>query len=219
MTKKPRHGVRTPLRVAGVLWGLMLGPPALADLAGVSGSFVVVDIRAASDVATTAAARDTDPTLQMMGATLAIGTRLTWIGKDCAGRPDPMATGAPKVDRNLADLRAVIGEDHRLDQSWIIDCLGRAVTDIWQVLAVDDRVLVARTSPNITYLVLEKPLSREQGLQLEDGLRQAGFDPGPVDGVIDAVTRSAVAAFVSRQTGVAANAGVITRSVVDALAR
>ena len=82
---------------------------------------------------------------------------------------------------------------------------------------VDDRVLVAKSATGSTYFLLEKPLEHEDAFRLEQGLQRAGFDPGPVDGIVDDATRRAVAAY-AMQHGAGSASGVITRSMLEALA-
>jgi hypothetical protein len=108
--------------------------------------------------------------------------------------------------------------DRRLNQGLVIDCGGRAIGDITPVLAVDRRVLVVRIENGSTYLVLEAPLDQTRALAVEQGLLEAGRDPGPVDGIIDERSRRAVAEY-ARDHGAAFafEAGVVTENVLAAL--
>jgi hypothetical protein len=184
------------------------------------GTYVVVAARAASDVATSIAARDADQSRKFIGTKLRAGDSISWYRERCEARPTSSDGGAAMVERNLADLQlAPASLDARLNQSLIVDCLGRAASDIWHVLVVDQRVLVARSSPFTTYLILEQPLAPGDISLLKQRLRQAGFDPGPDDELMNESTRAAIAAF-ARKNGAPAllMPGIITVNLLNALA-
>ena len=184
------------------------------------GRYVVVATRAASDVATSLAARDADASRNLIGTELTAGDTVHWYRGRCAARPNPSEGHAAIVERNLADLQlAPASIDARLNQNLIIDCLGRAVSDIWHVLVIDQRVLVARSSPFTTYLILEQPLAPGDIRLLKQRLRQAGFDPGPDDELMNETTRAAIAAF-ARKNGAPAllMPGIVTVNLLNALA-
>ncbi|PXA05300.1 hypothetical protein DDZ13_00095 [Coraliomargarita sinensis] len=61
---------------------------------------------------------------------------------------------------------------------------------------VDGRIgLISAAAGNPVY-VIERKLHRSEALQLEQSLVTRGFDPGKVDGVIDAATRAAINSYL-----------------------
>lgn len=187
-----------------------------------SGRYDVVAVRASSEVAGTLEAMR-DPALNaLVGRRMTFGRRVAWYdGRPCAsGRMRPSAEGWPHLaEPYLSDLQVKPEEtDHRLNRAMVIDCGGRAHTEITPFLMVDDRVLVMPSRNGIAYVVLERPLGRRQARAVEQGLAKAGFDPGPVDGRIDARTRRAVALFaLGEGAEYAFEHGVLTENVVFAL--
>lgn len=185
------------------------------------GRFAVVALRSASDVATTARAREAEMTNEYLGAGVRFsGTNVTWLkGRKCEVRSAETSSSA-RVDRNLSDLQIVLdaSRDRRVNRGFVVDCLGRAPSEVWDVLAVDDRTLVARAGSSTTYLVLEMPLTPEESRRVKRGLRAAGFDPGPIEGPLDERARAAVAAFAfAKGAAYRFATGIITRNVLDAL--
>jgi hypothetical protein len=184
------------------------------------GRYVVVGARAASDVATTLSARESDFSKALIGTELRAGDRVSWYRERCDVRPGPAEGSAALVERNLADLQiAPASSDRRLNRNLIIDCLGRAASDIWHVLVVDQRVLVARSLPFAHYLILEQPLAPGDVRLLKQRLQQAGFDPGPQDERMEETTRAAIAAF-ARKNGAPTllMPGIVTVNLLNALA-
>ena len=184
------------------------------------GRYVVIAARTASDVATTLAARQGDTSRNLLGSELHAGDSISWYRDRCEARPAPSEGGAALIERNLGDLQITpASSDARLNQSLIIDCGGRAVSDIWHVLVVDQRVLAARSSPFTTYLILEQPLAPGDIRLLKQRLRQVGFDPGPEDERMNETTRAAIAAF-ARKKGAPTllMPGVVTLNLLNALA-
>jgi hypothetical protein len=193
---------------------------ASSDILGLplTGRYVVVGLRAASDVSTSDAMRENDPSSSFIGSELDFGDRVSWYREECDVRSAPQ--GHPGVaDPNLADLQVVAGAtDRRLNAHLTIDCLGRAITDIWDVLVVDDRVLVARTVPRATYLIFEKPLAPGDVVVLKRLLRKAGYDPGQSEDSLDAAARLAIADYAAKHGAKRRLLpGILTRSVMDAL--
>ena len=193
---------------------------ASSDVLGLplTGRYVVVGLRAASDVPTSDAVRENDPSSSFIGSELNFGDRVSWYREECDVRRAPQ--GHPGVaDPNLADLQVVAGAtDRRLNAHLTIDCLGRAVTDIWDVLVVDDRVLVARTVPHATYLIFEKPLAPGDVVVLKRLLRNAGHDPGESEHSLDDAARLAIADYAAKHGAKRRLLpGILTRSVMDAL--
>ena len=193
--------------------------PARADTVP-SGRFVVVDLRAASDVAASAAMREADRAKARLHGDVHFGRTITWTDRRRCAMQWADETGAPaRQDRNLSDLQIVPGNtDRRINRSLIVDCSARSAGEIWQVLMIDDRVLVARAGSSTTYLVLEKPLASRDVQRLRHGLQRAGLDPGRARGTIDARARAAIAQY-AEQHGAAYHSvtGVITRNVLDSL--
>jgi hypothetical protein len=184
------------------------------------GTYVVIGARAASDVAAPLDLTQSDPSKTLIGTPLVAGDSVSWDGERCAVRPDAHPSNAALIDPNLADLQlAPASTDSRLNANLILDCLGRAPSDIWSVLVVDRRVLVARTMPFTTYLILEQPLAPGDVTLLKRKLAQAGFDPGSRDERMDDMTRAALAEF-ARKSGAPAKLlpGVVTENLLNALA-
>jgi hypothetical protein len=183
------------------------------------GTYVVIGARAASDVAAPLDVNQSDPSKTLIGTALIVGDTITWDGERCVARRDSHKSDAAMIDPNLADLQILVGSpDSRLNQNLVLDCLGRAPNDIWQILAVDRRVLVARTMPFVTYLILEQPLAPGDVKLLKEKLAQAGFDPGSQSEELDESTRAAIAAF-ARKNGSPATLlpGVVTENLLNAL--
>jgi hypothetical protein len=100
----------------------------------------------------------------------------------------------------------------------VIDCGGRALSEITPVLMVDPRVLVMRTADGRAWVILEKPLAPDRALAVERALARLGHDPGPVDGVIDAASRRALARFAaSRGAAYAFQASPLTEALAAEL--
>lgn len=201
-----------------LMWSVSVNAQTLDHLAG---RYVVVGARAASDVPMTAARRQADEsrTLTLIGTELRIGSGASWYRDRCDIKPGASEKPPAVVDRNLADLQITYGSnDSRLNQSFVIDCRGRAIDDIWHVLAVDRRVLVARSSPMATYLILEKPLAPGDVLVLKTKLDQAGFDVGPVSGDLDGKTRLAIAEYARKHGAPALYLpGIVTENLLASL--
>ena len=207
------------------LAGVLLSPTAASaepDAPKLIGRYVVVGARAASDVATTLEARESDQSKTLIGTTLVAGDSVSWYrqGERCELRRGSQENNPALVERNLADLQiAPASTDSRLNQSLVIDCLGRAVNDIWQVLVIDERVLVARSQASTTYLILEQPLAPGDVVLLKQKLKQAGFDPGTQDERMDDKTRAAIAAFAHKYGAPAILLpGIVTENLLNALA-
>lgn len=194
-----------------------------APPAGPSGRYEIVAIRAASDAAGTLGARQDAVLENLLGRRMTFGSRIAWFDdRFCARtsrvRPSVEAW-SDTTEPNLSDLQIAPGpDDLRLNQTLVIDCGGRAAGSITRLLMVDRRVLVMRSPNGTAYVVLEQPLDRRRARAVEHGLMRAGFDPGPVDGRIDARSRRAVALFArGRGASYAFEQGVLTENVVVAL--
>lgn len=187
-----------------------------------SGRYEVVAVRASSEVAGTLEAMR-DPALNaLVGRRMTFGRRVSWYdGRACAtGRMRGAVEAWPHMaEPYLSDLQVTPGAtDHRLNRAMVIDCGGRAHSEITPFLMVDDRVLVMPSRNGVAYVVLERPLTRGQARAAERGLARAGFDPGPVDGRIDARTRRAAALFAQGQGAeYAFEHGVFTANLLAAL--
>jgi hypothetical protein len=207
---------------AALLLATLFAGSARADMLGLPlvGIYVVVGMRAASDVATTDTARENDSARTYLGTELRFGDRVSWYRDRCEARLGP-EDNSDIIERNLSDLQIVPGpSDRRLNRHLIIDCLGRPIGDIWRVLVVDDRVLVARSASYSTYLILEKPLAPGDIAALKRKLKQAGFDPGELDETLGGPARAALADYAMKHGAkLRLMPGIITSNVMDALAR
>ncbi len=189
-----------------------------------SGGYVVVAVRASSEVAGTLEAMR-DPALNgLVGRRMTFGSRVTWFdGRACpSGTVRPAREGWPRLSEpNLSDLRLNPGPtDHRLNHAMVIDCGGRAFSQITPFLVIDRGVLVMPSANGMAYIVLERPLDRRRAMAVECGLVRAGLDPGPTDGRIDQRTRRAAALFARAQGAeFAFQHGVFTENLVAALSR
>lgn len=205
-----------PLLLAALI-ALGAGPPQTP-----SGRYVVVAVRASSEVAGTLEAMR-DPALSaLVGRPMTFGRRFAWYdGRTCAsGHMRPSEEGWPHLaEPYLSDLQVTPAPtDHRLNYTMVIDCGGRAYDQITPLLIVDRRVLVMRSRNGVAYVVLERPLNRRQAAAVERGLVFAGFDPGPIDGRIDERTRRAAALFAQAHgADYAFQHGVFTENLVEAL--
>lgn len=189
-----------------------------------SGAYVVVAVRASSEVAGTLEAMR-DPALNgLVGRRMTFGRRVDWYdGRTCAsGDIRPSHEGWPHLaEPNLSDLQLNPGPtDSRLNHAMVIDCGGRASSQITPFLVIDRRVLVMPSTNGIAYIVLERPLDRRRARAVELGLARAGFDPGPTDGRIDQRTRRAAALYAQAHGAeFAFQHGVFTENLVAALTR
>lgn len=118
-----------------------------------SGRYEVVAVRASSEIAGTLEAMR-DPALNgLVGRRMTFGRRVAWYdGRSCAtGDVRASEDGWPHLtEPNLSDLQVTPGRtDHRLNQAMVIDCGGRAYSEITPFLMVDDRVLVMPTSNGV----------------------------------------------------------------------
>jgi len=187
-----------------------------------SGRYDVVAVRASTEVAGTLEAMR-DPALNaLVGRRMTFGRRFAWYdGRPCAsGRMRPSGEDWPHLtEPNLSDLQVTPeGTDHRLNRAMVIDCGGRAHSEITPFLMVDERVLVLPSRNGVAYIVLERPLNRTQAMAVERGLARAGLDTGRVDGRIDARTRRAAALFAEAHgADYAFQHGVFTENLVAAL--
>ena len=163
--------------------------------------------------------RESDRSKTLIGTVLSAGDTISWYRERCELRPGSQEPSPALVDPNLADLQiALASADSRLNKNAVVDCLGRSVNDIWQVLIVDERVLVARAQPYTTYLILEQPLAPGDVVQLKQKLRQAGFDPGSQDESMDDKARAAIAAFAQKNGApTLLMPGIVTMNLLNAL--
>jgi hypothetical protein len=216
------HSIRAILVLGFAFLVVAAGGVSRAEIDGLARTYIAVTSRAASDVATTIASREADPVRKLIGTQVVFGNGVTWTdGRRCEARLKQDQSSAARVEPNLSDLQIVPGRnDRRLNHAVIVECPGGGSGDLWDVLVIDDRVLVARSGADISYLVLEKMLTADERLQLLRGLRRDGLDAGAADGKIDDTMRSAVAEY-ARRHGAAHrfSTGVITRNILDALSQ
>ena len=121
-----------------------------------SGHYEVVAVRASSEVAGTLEAMR-DPALNaLVGRRMTFGRRVAWYdGRSCAtGDVRASEDGWPHLaEPNLSDLQVTPGgTDHRLNRAMVIDCGGRAHSEITPFLMVDERVLVMPSRNGIAYV-------------------------------------------------------------------
>ncbi|MGZ9099410.1 MAG: peptidoglycan-binding domain-containing protein [Brevundimonas sp.] len=203
---------------------LLLLTAASAPASAPSGAYVVVAVRASSEVAGTLEAMREPALNGLVGRRMTFGRRVAWYdGRACAsGDIRPSRDGWPHLaEPNLSDLQLNPGPtDHRLNHAMVVDCGGRAFSQITPMLVIDRRVLVMPSANGVAYIVLERPLDRRRARAVEQGLARAGFDPGPADGRIDQRTRRAAALFAQAQgADFAFQHGVFTENLVAALTR
>lgn len=168
-----------------------------------TGTFTVVAVRMASDVASTA---PDETTSRWPGnRTVTFDGTLKWIdGSRCSQWSLKVRKTAPVniSDPNLSDTQ--IGpkpdnEDARLNQPADLVCGSRRALD---ALVIVDRHLIVVPEPGGRWIwILEKQLDREQALAVEQALKSRGFDPGPIDGILDTKSREALG-FYTETLGV-----------------
>lgn len=215
--------MRTAAKLTGALVASLLGivPVSAQDPPELTGRFVVVTFRAASNVVSTLAVREANWREELIGRSIDFDNPVAWLDDSACLAPwEPRAASERFLwvdDPNLSDLQIAPGaDDRRLNQPIIVDCGARPLSSIKLVLVVDDRVLVTTTTGGETYFVLERPLDQPEALALEEGLRDLGVDPGNVDGVVDEATRAAVAALAEAHgAAYRFQSGVITRNLLD----
>lgn len=173
-------------------------PNCLPDLSLVesapNGVFHVVDVRAASGVATSAVLSDFSE---------AIGKTFTFLpdaisleGMDC-DQWDVRQTSSPidMTDPLLADvfLGPVVQGDTRIDKrisiGWSYACEGEEFLD---VLEVDGHVLVVPWSNGEAHLILERQLTRAQIVQIQGRLKDFKFMKAEPTGTLDETTLEAI---------------------------
>lgn len=170
--------------------------PASADLeklAGFAGTYVVVDVRRASDVAA--------PAMPGIASDSPIGQTLTFTQKDIlmAGiscedwriTPDPDARLNVTTDRNLKDLTlgpvdvSTSRGDQQDHSGFQIMCEGERFAALHKV---DDRVLVMPRNNSQVNLILERPLTPLQIKSYQAQLKSMKFYAGELTGEMDAAT-------------------------------
>jgi hypothetical protein len=184
------------------------------------GVYEIVAVRADSRVARAAPGPED---LALIGQRMTVGPDgvVSPYGPDCrVPRVRPAAESWRDVaEPNLSDLQ-VPQAAPRLNRAYVIDCGGAARGSIHEVLMVDARTLVVRIANGTAYAILERPLDPRQARAVEQGLRRAGFDPGPLDGRIDSRTRRAAAQFAQQQgAAYAFEASAFTEALVETLTR
>lgn len=225
---EPSSSAKPPRRLLPFLLGLLATfvaaiPVAAQDAFALTGRYVVVATRSSSLVP---AQLDADAKAQEqapVGTSIDFDNLTAWFdGGSCIGWEPGRAADAPFLwaeEPYLSDLQVAPGTtDSRLNLSLVVDCGARDLASIKLVMAIDARVLVVANSGQSGYFILEKPLPEDEALGLEQGLSRAGLNPGPADGVIDASTRDALAAFAETHSAAYRfESGVITQNLLDAL--
>lgn len=196
---------------------------AAAAVALPAGTYEVVGVRRASDVATTLASQDDDRLRRLVGTHASIGGSNRWYDARICPQSLRLRGDAGSAvnldDPNLSDLKIAPGPgDARVNRALSMDCGARPAGSIIQLLQIDGRVVVERALDSTAYVILEAPLDAGAARRMEDGLAKAGFDPGPIDGIVDERTRRAVALYAqSKGAAYAFDRGVITANVLAAL--
>ncbi len=179
--------------------------------------FTVVDYRIASDVAATLEAQQSALQLAERSRSVFIGQTFEWFdGRTCdqwtlaaeAG-PDPIA-----ADPALADLQASLGGDAPGFVPVTVTCHDAPFIDYVQV---DARVMIGFVPNGTLYAVIERAMDAAEAMAVQQALADEGLYAGPIDGVVDAEVRAAVADFIAAQGGPPSPAGILTEAVVDAL--
>jgi hypothetical protein len=155
-------------------------------------TFVLVATRSSSDVAMTAPPMASSVPVD---AKLSIGESLTWIDgttylnwEVTSLRARPLGMGDPI----FADIYYQMGDRSALEALRYIsdkDAIGIAYK-------VDSQVRLIAAPGGSPIYVLQRPLSQTDAMALEAELKDMKFDPGPVDGVIDAETRRALGFYL-----------------------
>ncbi len=192
--------------------------PALAAAGGVlAGTFEVVALRAASDVAggpIDAAAKLT------LGRRAQFGGTAEWIdGTTCTSwsleprGEDAVATDDP----NLSDLQLAKANSPPLNRSWRLMC---DETELATFLQVDARVLVAPSPSGQTNLLLERVPPPQEIITLQAGLKAHGHLDGPLSGNMEAATRRALALYAEELgAAFAFQQGVMTEHLLESVSR
>jgi hypothetical protein len=179
--------------------------------------FVVVDYRIASGVAATLEAQQAAMELAERSRPVFIGQTFEWLdGRTCdlwaledGTGPDPIA-----ADPVLADLQTGLGGDAPGFVPVTVTCRDAPFVDYVQV---DARVIIAFVPNGTLYLVIERAMDEAEAMAVQQALADRGLYAGPIDGVVDAEVRAAVADVISAQGGPPSAAGILTQAVVDAL--
>ena len=202
----------------------LIAAAATATVALPAGSYEVVAVRRASDVAVTLGSQEDDRLRRLVGAHVSVGGSNRWYDdRICPSSIRIVSAAGSTVnldDPNLSDLRVAPGpNDGRVNRALSMDCGARPISSIIHLVQIDGRVVVERALNSSAYVILEAPLDAGTARRLEDGLAKAGFDPGPVDGTVDERTRRAVALYAQgKGAAFAFDRGVITANVLAALA-
>ena len=190
--------------------------PAMAD--GVlRGTFEVVALRAASDVAGGPVDADALP---MLGRRASFGDTAEWIdGITCSTWSlEPRdEDAAARDDPNLSDLQLANTSAPPVNRSWRLMC---EEAEIASFLQIDGRVLVGATASGQTNVLLERVPRPEEILTLQAGLTAHGFLDGPPSGAMDGATRRALARY-AEQLGAAFafHNGVLTEYLLRSVSR
>lgn len=159
---------------------------------GSAGGYVVVAARRPSDVAMPAPAPGDKNPVQI-GNFLIEGDKLQWIDGKKFGEWAKMegTTSTMTNDPMFADV--YYGLKLKQEPRFEYTAGGKSVG--W-VHVVDSRIRLVPAPAGSPVYILEKPLSEKEAKGLEAKLKDMKFDPGPVDGVIDHKTRTALGFYL-----------------------
>jgi hypothetical protein len=197
----------------------MIAPAMAASDAGPVGTYEVVALRRASDVAGGPADVSAADSL---GRRARFGETVQWLdGTTCTDWSlEPLADPAVSVgDANLSDLQlAPEGiADARENRSLVLICDGRKQTTMLQV---DARVLVVPSMSGLTNLVLERLPNGDDIATIRSGLEAHDLlDGSAAENVMDDATRRALAVYADGLGAAYAFArGAVTENLLAKLA-
>lgn len=168
-------------------------------VAGTDEAFVVIGSRSPSDVAISAPTSIAKSKVRI-GATFATSDTLRWIDgmiylnwKSTSSRVLPLGINDPlfgDIYYQMKDRSAIEALQYRSGSHYV-----------GVVYKVDSQLRLIAAPAGSPVYILERPLTKQDGLDLEMVLKEMKFDPGKVDGVIDAQTRSAIGLYLEYRGG------------------
>ncbi len=169
---------------------------------GISGKYIVVDARRASDVSAPAlfdfdmplghSVRFEGQSVSMDGAACDDWKITTVTEKIVPVHEDPNL-----IDLTLAPTDSPIGSgDQQQHTGYIVQCEGK---EFIKVHKVDNRVLVMPAANSAINLILERPLTSQQIMSYQRQLKSMKFYDGPINGKLDETTlRSSRTWYIDR---------------------
>lgn len=190
--------------------------PALADGA-LTGTFEVVALRAASDVA---GGPDDAAATSVLGRRAIFGDTAEWIdGRSCSTWSlEPQDGDAVAVDDpNLSDLQLASSSRTPINRSWRLMC---DEAELASFLQIDARVLVGTSASGQTNLLLERVPPPQEILTLQAGLSAHGYIDSAPSGAMDGATRRALAQYAEKLgAAFAFQNGVLTDFLLHSVSR